>query len=210
MLSVGSPLTRAAGNRALSLAALNDMHSRYFPPCPIDGPIEPPVPFGHMLSRGAVPKKCSECQHLFEGECLRYANEVGRYLHLDHGPCGINGPTDPVVYEDKFVTGKVEVPRKCANCVHLAVDRIHGFHCTKDAHKWGDLHRGLDWGAWEPDGVYIELPLPKVTTKKLSICARNNDLVEFVKEHRRVNPGLSVKEAQADFAHFRRVLEECG
>ena len=186
------------------------MHRNYFPRCPIDGPIEPPVPFGHMASRGAVPKKCSECQHLFEGECTRYIEDVGHYLHLDHGPCGIDGPTDPVLYEDEFVTSKAEVPRKCAKCVFLAVDRIYGFHCTKDADKWGDFHRGLDWGAWEPDCIYLELPLPKVTTKELSVFARRNDIMSFIKEHRRINPGLSIEEAKADFAHFRDVLEKRG
>ena len=123
------------------------MQSKYFPACPIDGPIEPPVPFSHAASRGAVPKKCSECEHLFEGECTRYIDEVGHYLHLDHGPCGIDGPTDPVPYEDEFIRAKVEIPRKCSTCVYLAVDRIPGFHCTKDSDKWGDFHRGLDWGA---------------------------------------------------------------
>lgn len=186
------------------------MHRRYFPPCPVDGPIEPPVPFGHMASRGAVPMKCSECQHLFEGECTRYIEEVGHYLHLDHGPCGIDGPTDPVIYKDDFVTSKAEVPRKCTICVFLAVDRIHGFHCTKDSDKWGDFHRGLDWGAWEPDFVYLELPLPKVTTKELSLYARQNDKMSFIKEHRRINPGLSIEEAIADFARFREVLEKRG
>ncbi len=159
-----------------------------------------------MGSRGAVPKKCSECQHLFEGECVRYIENVGHYLHLDHGPCGINGPTDPVVYEDEFVKSKVEIPRKCANCVHLGIDRIYGLHCTKASDKWGDFHRGLDWGAWQPDYVYLELPLPKVTTKELSQFAHHDDMVAFIKEYRRINPGLSIEEAKVDFAHFRDVL----
>lgn len=186
------------------------MHRRYFPACPVDGPIEPPVPFGHMGSRGAVPKKCSDCQHLFEGECVRYSEDVGHYLHLDHGPCGIDGPTDPVTFQDEFVSSKVDVPRKCATCVFLAVNSIEGFHCTKDADKWGDFHRGLDWGAWKPDCVYLELPLPKVTTRNLSLFAKQNDLMAFIKEHRRINPGLSIEEAKADFAHFRSVLETYG
>ena len=158
------------------------MHSKYFPPCPIDGPIDPPVPFAHMASRGAVPNKCSKCEHLFEGECTRYMEEVGRYMHLDHGPCGVNGPTDPVVYEDSFVKSKVEIPRKCAGCVHLGIDRIYGLHCTKDSEKWGDLHRGLDWGTWQPNFIYLELPPPKVTTKKLSIFAYDNDKLAFIKD----------------------------
>lgn len=183
------------------------MHRYYFPPCHIDGPIEPPVPFGHMGLRGAVPKKCSNCVQLFEGECTRYIEDVGHYLHLDHGPCGIDGPTDPVVYENQYISSNVEIPRKCSRCVFLGVDAIRGFHCLKDADKWGDFPRGLDWGAWEPEFIYLELPLPKVTTRNLSIFAGQNDLMSFIKEHRRINPGLSIEEAKADFAHFRSVLE---
>lgn len=159
-----------------------------------------------MASRGAVPKKCSECQYLFEGECIRYFEEVGHYLHLDHRPCGIDGPTDPVVYEDQFVQSKVEIPRKCAKCVYLGVDRIYGFHCCKDADKWGDFHRGLDWGSWEPDCIYLQLPLPKVTTKELSLYARQDDVISFIKEYRRINPGFTIEEAKADFNHFREVI----
>ena len=85
--------------------------------------------------------------------------EVGRYLNLDHGPCSKTGPTDPVMYEDSFIVSKVEIPRKCSKCVFLMVDSIYGFYCTQDKEKWGDFHRGLDWGAWEPDSIYLELPL---------------------------------------------------
>jgi hypothetical protein len=182
------------------------MYTQYFPPCPVDGPIEPPVPFGHMISKGAVPKKCSECKYLFEGECIRYMREVGRYLHLDHGFCGIQGPTDPVFYQDQYIESKVEIPRKCSTCSYLEYDRIRGFTCRKDAAKWGDFPRGLDWGDWEPDIMYLELPLPKITTKALSRHAKNDDLVAFIKEHRRVNPGLSMQEAKDDFYHFRVIL----
>lgn len=131
---------------------------------------------------------------------------MGHYLNLDHGPCGIDGPTDPVFYEDKFVQSKVEIPRKCMRCWYLRMDSIHGFYCTKDAAIWGDFHRGLDWGTWEPDEIYLELPLPKVTTKALSRFAKQNDALAFIKEHRRVNPGLSLKEAQDDFGTFRKIL----
>lgn len=182
------------------------MHTQYFPRCPVDGPIDPPVPFSHMVSVGAVPNKCGHCDKLFEGECIRCFEQVERFLHLDHGPCGVPGPTDPVKYEDSYITARVTVPRKCAKCGLLAVDSICGFHCTKEADKWGGFHRGLDWGAWEPDSIYLELPPPKVSTRALCQCARDNDLVSFVKEHRRINPGLSIEEAKADFRHFRSIL----
>lgn len=183
------------------------MYSQYFPRCPVNGPIDPPVAFGHMGSRGAVPAKCGQCCHLFEGECTRYINEVGHYLHLDHGPCGINGPTDPVTYEDEFIKGKADVPRKCSKCNFLAIHPIFGFHCTKDSDKWGDFHRGLDWGDWNPDFVTLHLPPPKVTTKELSQFAFGDDLLAFVKEYGRINPGLSVDDAKSDFRHFRNIIE---
>jgi|688.fasta_scaffold204297_3 hypothetical protein len=183
------------------------MHSRYFPICTVPGPIEPPVPFGHMCSHGAVPYKCSTCPNLFEGECIRNTEITGTYSHLDHGPCGIPGPTDPVVYEDRYIVSNVEIPRKCSKCTFLAVNPIHGFHCTKDKEKWGDFFRGLDWGAWSPDTIYIELPPPKVTTRKLSDCLNRNDLVSFITEHRRINPSLSMDEAKSDFAKLRKKLE---
>jgi hypothetical protein len=112
-----------------------------------------------------------------------------------------------VTYEDSFIQAKVEIPRKCARCVFLGVDRIHGFHCRKDAEKWGDFHRGLDWGTWSPDYIYLELPLPKVSTRELSRLAHANDLLAFVQEHRRINPGLSLEEAKTDFERFRRIIE---
>jgi hypothetical protein len=83
-------------------------------------------------------------------------------------------------------------------------------HCTKDADKWGDFHRGLDWGDWYPDYVYIQLQPPKVTTRDLSRHAYNDDLIAFVKEHRRINPGVSAGEAKHDFRHFRAVIEKSG
>ena len=87
------------------------------------------------------------------------------------------------------------------------MDNIYGFHCTKDANQWGDFHRGLDWGVWQPDFVYLELPFPKITTKELVKYAFQNDLIAFVKEHRRINPGLSMEEAKVDFQHFTKILE---
>jgi len=175
------------------------MHRNYFPKCQVNGPIEPPAPFGHLGLQGAVPKKCSGCKHLFEGECLRGGDVVGRYLHLDHGPCGIPGNTDPVIYENQHIKSKVTVPRKCASCLHLRNDSIRGFYCSKDSDKWGDFSRGLDWGTWQPDHIYFDLPLPKITTRTMCELVVSDDLVGFVTEYRRVNPGRSLQEAKDDF-----------
>src|SRR5262245_43292684 len=125
------------------------MHRDYFPACPVDGPTLPAVPFRHMASVGAIPRKCSTCTRQFEGGCTRAVETRRGYLHLDHGPCGIDGPTDPVPYEHSSLTATVTIPRKCATCVHLAITHW-GFDCGKDKAIWGDLMRGLDWGAWRP------------------------------------------------------------
>lgn len=184
------------------------MLHRYFPRCPVAGPVEPAVPFAHMASHGAVPKKCSECSCLFEGECIRFGEAVNHYLHLDHGPCGIPGATDPVSHEDAPSSAKAQIPRKCANCEFLDFDSIREFYCTKDREKWGDFPRGLDWGDWQPEYLDLQLPLPKVTTSRMSRCAFQNDMMEFIREHRRVNPGLSIEVAKADYAWFRAIYEQ--
>ncbi|WP_347253905.1 hypothetical protein [Leminorella grimontii] len=129
---------------------------------------------------------------------------VGDYLHLDHGPCGINGPSNPVVYEDAFIQSKVTVPRKCSTCRFLSVNPISGFQCDQDAEKWGDFNRGLDWGAWKPDVIYLQLPHPKITTKALSQAVFENDQIAFIREYRRVNPALSINEAKSDFTALRK------
>ncbi len=110
------------------------------------------------------------------------------------------GETDPVPYENKYIRAKVTVPRKCASCRYLCNDSIHGFYCNKDSDKWGDFHRGLDWGTWQPEIVYFDLPLPKITTPKMCEYATADDLLSFISEYRKVNPGLSIQEAKDDYS----------
>jgi len=135
-------------------------------------------------------------------------NEMQRYLHLDFGPCGIDGPTNPVVFEDKFMVAKVEIPEKCSRCTFLVHNSIHGFTCRKDQDKWGGIYRGLDWGAWAPDRIYPQLPYPRSTSKSLVDAAYDEDLTSFVAEHRRINPGLSMTEAQEDYEYFQTLIAE--
>lgn len=177
------------------------MYHLAFPVCPVEGPIEPPVPYSHFLE-GAVPKKCSTCEFLFEGECTRAFEQLGRYLNLDHGFCGVPGSTDPVRYENKWMVSKVKVPRKCSTCHFLSVGDVRGFICRKDQHIWGSFPRSLDWGSWEPDGIYVELPFPKVTTRQLYLAAKKRDLVAFIQEYRRANPSTSIQEAREDYQEF--------
>lgn len=184
------------------------MYINYFPSCNVEGAIEPPIPFNHMGIAGAVPNKCGSCKHLFEGGCTRNIEQVGRYLYLDYGPCTITGPTDPVIYENANLKAKVEIPRKCTTCVYLNIDSVSGFYCSQGREKWGAYHRGLDWGAWEPDSIYLQLPFPKVTTKNLSIFVKRNEIINFINEYRRVNPGLSMSEAKADFMYLQQALNQ--
>ncbi|EAQ78136.1 hypothetical protein DSM3645_18986 [Blastopirellula marina DSM 3645] len=128
-------------------------------------------------------------------------------LHLDHGACEIEGPTEPVSLENEFLRAKVDVPEKCATCIFLGVSLVEGFYCTKDVDKWGDLHQGLDWGTWRPARIDLQLPSPKVTTRELTNFAYEANLVAFVKELRRVNPNVSVTEARDDFYHLRDMIE---
>jgi hypothetical protein len=185
-----------------------DVHRQAFPACPVQGPIDPPVPFAHLGGRGAVPNKCGHCGSLFEGGCARANASLERWLDLDHGPCGVPGPTDPVLYEDVFVTAKVEVPRKCTTCIYLEFDRIRGFTCRKDREIWGDFPRSLDWGSWKPERIYIQLPYPKNTSKELIEFAFLNQLKDFIQEYRRWNPSHSIQEAKTDFLNLRNQLEE--
>ena len=182
------------------------MHHLYFPSCPVDGPIEPPVPYSHMGMSGAIPNKCGDCQYSFEGGCTRFFEALQRYMHLDYGPCGIDGATDPVIYEDNFIRSKVEIPRKCWSCGFLFHDGNYGFTCRKDAEKWGGCFRGLDWGSWRPDRPYFNLQHPKVTTRALSEAAHANDMIAFVKEYRSVNPDVSLQETRDDFARIRDLI----
>lgn len=135
---------------------------------------------------------------------------TGRYLRLDHGPCGIAGDTDPVFLENEFFSSKVEVPRKCSKCHHLSFSLVSGFECRKDPEKWGDFRRGLDWGSWRPDRIHVSLPFPKVTTSRLVDAAHRADLLAFVEEPRRVNPGTPVSEAREDFSKLREAITLLG
>lgn len=183
------------------------MHRFYFPACPVEGPIEPSAPYGHLGLRGRIPNKCSACDYCFEGSCSRAFDELERFMHLDYGPCGIDGPTDPITYEDAYIVSMVEIPRKCRDCPFLFYDRLGGFQCHKDKDKWGDFPRGLDWGTWQPERIYLQLPEPKVTTKTLVAALYAGDLAAFLKEYRRINPSIPYSEAKEDFARLRAKID---
>lgn len=126
------------------------MYLRSFPRCTISGSVDP-VPFKHMGQEGAVPKKCSECQCLFEGECLRAADQGKGFLALDHGPCPVKGETTPVLFDNRYFQSKVAAPAKCGSCSFLSISVHEGFTCTFEQEKWGAFPRELDWGDWSPE-----------------------------------------------------------
>ncbi|ULH14389.1 hypothetical protein MF271_10080 [Deinococcus sp. KNUC1210] len=173
------------------------MYIDAFPACTVEGPIYPAVPFDYIA--GSIPQKCSQCSMQFEGSCRRGMSLLGRFLSLDYGPCRLSGSTHPAFFEDTFIASKVEVPKKCTTCKLLRYDGIYGFRCAEDADVWGQSLKALDWGAWEPDALYVELVAPKITTKLLVKAAKDHDLVAFVKEYRRINPNVSIVEAKEDF-----------
>ena len=109
-----------------------------------------PAPFAHLLSRGSVPAKCITCDKLFEGVCLR---QPSRYMHLDHGPCPFPGDTTPALYsfvlEEESLS--LQVPGKCLTCEHLKNHCIYLAYCSYESEIWGDFHRSLDWGEWQPE-----------------------------------------------------------
>lgn len=165
------------------------------------------MPFQHLGSGGFVPRKCHDCQMFFEGECNRNADLNMGWAHLDYGPCGIPGPTDPVIYQDDLVIAKVPVPRKCSTCRFISLDPIRGFHCTKDRDKWGDMDRGLDWGDWQPAIPPIGLPFPQQTNDRMRELALLGDMVQFVIEYRKVNPA-SIAAAKQAYLELKAALEE--
>ena len=118
------------------------MDKYYFPKCPVEGPIDPPVPYFHGCFKGSIPQKCHNCKNSFEGECLRGMETVGRYLRLDYGPCGKPGRTDPVPFEDSFVSSVLQVPRKCAICKCIQYSPIFGFTCIFFFHKKSFYFKG--------------------------------------------------------------------
>ena len=180
------------------------MYSEYFPPCPIDGPIDPPGTLVHMISIGGIPRKCSSCMQFFEGSCRRHDQIFGGYKHLDHGPCPVVGPTDPVSPEDTSTKKTANIPRKCSTCEYLAFGSVWRFHCTQDSNKWGSFHRGLDWGSWQPSPIEYRQEVCKGNTKALLEHAYNGDTISFLKEYKGDRQWISFIKAETSFINFQK------
>ena len=126
------------------------MYRKVFPRCEVEGSLEP-VAFSHFGSTDHIPRKCAECENMFEGECVRAMDQVEDYLSLDYGPCRKSGLCNPVLFEDQFIKSKVFVPEKCRDCFNLKYHAVFGFRCHEDDQIWGRYGKTLDWGHWSPD-----------------------------------------------------------
>ncbi len=181
------------------------MYRRSFPKCMIKGSFEP-VPFSHMGSMGCVPKKCSLCKYLFEGECTRALKQVAGYLALDHGPCKIEGDTIPELIDSAYVTSKVYVPSKCKYCLFLSFDFIRGFYCNFEREKWGDFPRAVDWGNWSPELPNVGLESRKIVSIDLIKAVKEGKEAEAIKIFQEINKGTSIKEARDAFRELKEKL----
>ena len=176
------------------------MYRTAFPRCTVLGSFEP-VPYSHFLN-GAVPAKCSQCDHLFEGSCLRAKDQVRDYLSLDHGPCPVTGPTDPVLIETKYYVSKVSVPSKCRDCRYLLLDHVRGFVCNFESEKWGYFPRTLDWGLWTPEYPNLGLQSGRSVSVDVMRAVQQRNEVAAVKAFRAVHKDASFKEARDAYAEL--------
>ncbi len=184
------------------------MYRTVLPRCTIFGSVEP-VPYCHFLS-GAVPNKCQHCKYLFEGSCRRAVDQVQNYLSLDHGPCPINGKTNPILVETQYYKSKVFVPEKCCSCKHLELDRIRGFVCNFERERWGHFPRTLDWGAWTPEQPNIGLESGRsVSLEVLQAVAAKNE-VHAIKAFRTSHPEVTLREARDAYSELLAQLEKYG
>lgn len=131
------------------------MYRTVIPRCVVVGSLEP-VSYSHFMT-GAIPAKCRACENMFEGGCTRAMEQVQGYLALDHGPCPVRGPTEPVIVETEHYTSKLFVPAKCERCRFLELEKARGFVCNFERAKWGAFPRTLDWGTWNPDHPNVGL-----------------------------------------------------
>lgn len=176
------------------------MYRTVFPRCTVPGSFEP-EPYSHLIN-GAVPRKCRECDHLFEGSCRRAMAQVQGYLSLDHGPCPIKGPTDPVLVETQHYLSKVYVPSKCRTCRNLLLDSIQGFVCNLEREKWGSFPRALDWGSWSPEHPNLGLQSGRsVSVEVLQAVSERNE-VGAIKAFRAVHRDATLKEAREAYAEL--------
>ena len=167
------------------------------------------MPYSHFLN-GAVPRKCRSCENLFEGSCLRAMEQVQGYLSLDHGPCPVQGPTNPVLVETAYYQSKVYVPSKCERCVHLELNSVRGFVCNLDREHWGAFPRTLDWGSWSPEHPNLGLQSGRSVTQEVLMAVANRNEVQAIKAFRSSHPDATIREARDAYAELVAQLARNG
>jgi hypothetical protein len=182
------------------------MYRNVFPRCTVIGSVDP-VPFGHFGFTGAIPSKCNTCIHLLEGDCTRAIEQVRKYLSLDHGPCPVKGPTDPVLVENEDYKSKVYIPSKCQSCTYLKLDGVRDFVCNFEHELWGAFPRTLDWGCWSPEHPNLGLESQRSLTLEVieAVVARNE--ASAIKAFRSSHPDATFKEAREAYAELLTQLD---
>jgi hypothetical protein len=183
------------------------VYQKQFPSCQIKGSLEP-TEFGHMLSKGMIPKKCSECDLMFEGECLRNSEITGKYAQLDYGKCEIEGKTEPVCIEIDYNGYETFIPLKCEHCDHLKKNKYRGYICAFEKNTWGDFPRSLDWGDWKPNFPIVGLGENLKLTKHLIILIESKKTAEAVKEIKRLNNGMEFKKAIESVSQLKNKIDQ--
>lgn len=176
------------------------MYRTVIPRCTVAGPVDP-VPYNHFMS-GAIPRKCTSCAQSFEGGCRRAMDQVQGYLALDHGPCNVNGPTEPVLVETAYYKSTVYVPAKCEHCINLHLDRTHGFVCNLDRLVWGAFPRTLDWGVWSPSHPNIGIKSGRSLTIQMLEAIAAREEVPFIRAFRASHGNASLREARDAYAEL--------
>lgn len=185
------------------------MYRKVFPRCEVEGSLEP-VAFSHGGLDKRIPRKCDECDNLFEGECVRAIDQVENYLSLDYGPCRKPGLCNPVLVEDRFIKCKVYVPEKCSDCDFLRYHQISGFRCHEDDQIWGRYGKTLDWGHWSPNLPNIGLESRKEVSMELLQAVKDEQEVAAIRIYRELHPGTTIREARDAYQELKEKLQRYG
>lgn len=180
------------------------MYRQAFPRCTVIGSVKP-VPYFHFIET-TIPEKCSRCENLFEGCCVRAIDQVQNYLPLDYGPCPVKGSAHPVQIEASPSTSKFFVPAKCTTCQYFQYDETHGIIC-KFYSKIGASLGSLDWTGWEPDYPNIGLSNQRVVSPEMMLAVATEKEVSAIKIFRQEYPGVSIREARDAYAELLAQLK---
>ncbi|QDT24460.1 hypothetical protein [Gimesia chilikensis] len=185
------------------------MYRKVFPRCEVEGSLEP-VAFSHFGSTDHIPRKCTECENMFEGECVRAMDQVEDYLSLDYGPCRKSGLCNPVLFEDQYIKSKVYVPEKCRDCFNLKYHAVFGFRCHEDDQIWGRYGKTLDWGHWSPDLPNIGLESRKEVSMELLQAVKDEQEVAAIRIYQELHPGTTIREARDAYEELKEKLQRYG